>query len=102
MVYCGKLVKVVTLWGGEGGEGSHMKRLGMLVVSLSGVNQRFWSLLGCSGQNDTTFNMNLKSQMSHSLLIFCVSFLPLVLKSFRSGESALLLFIIKFLTTSVN
>lgn len=75
----------------------------MLVVSLSGVNQRFWSLLGCSGQNDTTFNMNLKSQMSHSLLIFlCVSFLPLVLKSFRSGESALLLFIIKFLKTSVN
>ena len=36
--------------GGGGGEDSHMKRARMLVVSLSGVNFRFWSLLGCSGQ----------------------------------------------------
>ena len=27
-----------------------MKRIGMLVVSLSGVNFSFWSHLGCSGK----------------------------------------------------
>ena len=30
---------------------SHVKRGGMLVVSLRGVNFGFWSHLGCSGQN---------------------------------------------------
>ena len=34
-----------------GGEGSHMKVAGMLVVSLRGVNFGLWSHLGCSGQN---------------------------------------------------
>ena len=29
---------------------------GMLVVSLRGVNFRFWSHLGCSGQNVTIFS----------------------------------------------
>ena len=29
----------------------HMKVVGMLVVSLRGVNLGFWSHLGCSGQN---------------------------------------------------
>ena len=34
------------------GEGaSHIKRGGMLVVSLGGVNFGFWSHLGCFGQN---------------------------------------------------
>lgn len=28
-----------------------MKGVGMLVVSLRGVNFRFWSHLGCSGEN---------------------------------------------------
>ena len=28
-----------------------MKGAGMLIVSLRGVNFRFWSHLGCSGQN---------------------------------------------------
>ena len=28
-----------------------MKRTGMLVVSLRGVNFEFWSRLGCSGQS---------------------------------------------------
>ena len=37
--------------GGVGGEGSHMKQTGMLVVSLRGVNFGFWSRLGCSGQS---------------------------------------------------
>ena len=36
--------------GGGGGEHSHMKQTGMLVVSLRGVNFGFWSRLGCSGQ----------------------------------------------------
>ena len=33
------------------GGGGLMKRAGMLVVSLRGVNFGFWSHLGCSGQN---------------------------------------------------
>ena len=38
--------------GGGGGEkDSHMKKTGMLVVSLRGVNFGFWSRLGCSGQS---------------------------------------------------
>ena len=34
----------------------HMKGAGMLVVSLGGVNFRFWSRLGCSGRNTIVFN----------------------------------------------
>ena len=33
------------------GRDSHMKQTGMLVVSLRGVNFRFWSRLGCAGQS---------------------------------------------------
>ena len=36
---------------GGGGGYSHMKRAGMLVVSLKGVNFGFWSHLRCSGQD---------------------------------------------------
>ena len=36
---------------GVGGGNSHIKRGGMLVVSLRGVNFVFWSHLGCFGQN---------------------------------------------------
>ena len=35
---------------GKGGN-PNMKGAGMLVVSLRDVNFRFWSHLGCSGQN---------------------------------------------------
>ena len=43
--------------GGGGGWGSpHMKGLGMLVVSLRGVNFGFGSHLGCSGQNAIIFS----------------------------------------------
>ena len=43
--------------GGGGGEGTpHMKGVGMLVVSLRGVNFGFWSHLGCSGQNAIIFS----------------------------------------------
>ena len=33
-----------------------MKRAGMFVVSLRGVNFGFWSHLGCSGQNAIIFS----------------------------------------------
>ena len=39
------------LYPGGGGGNSHMKQMGMLVVSLWGVNFGFWSRLGCSGQS---------------------------------------------------
>ena len=34
----------------------HMKGVGMLVLSLRGVNFEFWSHLGCSGHNVTIFS----------------------------------------------
>ena len=42
--------------GGGGGGTPHMKGVGMLVVSLRGVNFGFWSHLGCSGQNAIIFS----------------------------------------------
>ena len=33
-----------------------MKGVGVLVISLRGVNFRFWSRIGCSGQNTFTFS----------------------------------------------
>ena len=33
-----------------------MKGVGMLVILLRGVNFRFWSHLGCSGQNAIIFS----------------------------------------------
>ena len=41
---------------GGGGGTPHMKLVGMLVVSLRGVNFGFWSHLGCSGQNAIIFS----------------------------------------------
>ena len=38
------------------GGNCHMKRAGMLAVSLRGVNFGFWSHLGCSGQNAVIFS----------------------------------------------
>ena len=40
----------------RGGGTRHMKGMGMLVVSLRGVNFGFWSHLGCSGQNAIIFS----------------------------------------------
>ena len=34
----------------------HVKGVGMLVVSLRGVNFGFWSHLGCSGRNAIIFS----------------------------------------------
>ena len=49
-------INTLMLTGIPGGGGdSHMKGARMLVVSLRGVNFRFWSHLGCSGQNTIIF-----------------------------------------------
>ena len=40
---------------GVGGD-SHMTGVGMLVVSLRGVNLGFWSLLGCCGEDAIIFS----------------------------------------------
>ena len=40
----------------RGGRTPHMRWVGMLVVSLRGVNFGFWSHLGCSGQNPIIFS----------------------------------------------
>ena len=42
--------------GPGGGGGLPFERDGMLVVSLRGVNFRFWSRLGCSGENVIIFS----------------------------------------------
>ena len=39
-----------------GGGDSHVKGVGMLVVSHRGVNFRFWYRLGCSEQNTIIFS----------------------------------------------
>ena len=45
-----------TVFTSRGGGGtSHVKRSGMLVVSLRGLNHEFWPRLGCSGGDVTTF-----------------------------------------------
>ena len=41
--------------GGEGGDSAY-ERVGMLVVSLRGVNFGFWSHLGCSVENAIIFS----------------------------------------------
>ena len=42
--------------GGGGGGKSHIRGVGMLVVSFKGVNLGFCSHLGCSGQNAIIFS----------------------------------------------
>ena len=44
------LSSVVHTLRGVGGGGTHMKGTGMLIISLRGVNFRFWSCLGCPGK----------------------------------------------------
>ena len=43
-------------WAPPRGGTPHMKGVGMLVVSLRGVNFGFWSHLGCSGQQAIIFS----------------------------------------------
>ena len=54
IVSCNILLGRLTL--NPGGGIPHMKGVGMLVVSLRGVNFGFWSHLGCSGQNAILFS----------------------------------------------
>ena len=42
--------------GRQGRRDSHMKGPGVFVVSLRGVNFRFWSHFECSGQNTIIFS----------------------------------------------
>ena len=53
-----ELSQTVSTARGVGGVGGtpHMKGVGMLVVSLRGVNFGFWSQSGCSGQNAIIFS----------------------------------------------
>ena len=46
---------------------SHMKRAGMLVVLLRGVNLRFWSRLGCSGQKDIALKVSSRVALEEIL-----------------------------------
>ena len=49
---CGSVVVGYDRPGARGGGGTpYIKGVGMLVVSLRGVNFGFWSRLKCSGQN---------------------------------------------------
>ena len=55
-------------WGGT----PHIKGVGMLAVSLRGVNFAFWSHLGCSGQNAIKFN---REGLVYLICIFLISFI---------------------------
>ena len=60
-------------WGG--GEGNrHMKGVGMLVVSLRGVNFGFWSHLGCSGQNASHLALKVSFRVAREKYknIYCI------------------------------
>ena len=51
----------------------YMKGLGMLVVSLRGINFGFWSHLGCSGQNAIIFSREgLVQGCTRKIYIVCV------------------------------
>ena len=50
------MCQCIAVLSAPGGGAPHMKGVGMLVVSLRGVNFRFWSHLGCSGQNAIIFS----------------------------------------------
>ena len=43
--------------GGDGGEESHVKMTGMLLVSFGCENHGFWSHLGCTGRNSPIFSV---------------------------------------------
>ena len=45
-----------------------MKGVGILVISLRGVNFGFWSNLGCSGQNGIVFSREVpKMQLANMM-----------------------------------
>ena len=68
------------------GRDSHLEWTGMLVVSLRGVNFRFWSHLGCSGQNAIIFTVEVWLRVAReeitkaTVLFICLFYKPV---SFR-------------------
>ena len=73
-----------------------MEGAGMLVVSLRGVNFRFWSRLGCSGQNTIIFSpykslSGLHSKKYKKLYIFNL-FYDLLLTRFMSSKFKMIAF----------
>ena len=73
-----------------------MKGVGMLVVSLRGVNFGFWSHLGCSGQNAIIFSreglVELHAKKYKNIYIVCVLIwsLLVVKKSLSHAQIGLL------------
>ena len=66
-----------------------MKRAGMLVVSLRGVNFGFWSHLGCSGQNTAIFSREgLVLGCTRKVTVFFIC-LWLKMVSYRGGQKSL-------------
>ena len=51
-----------------------MKGVGMLVVSLRGVNFRFWARLGCSGQNTLAVKVSLRVALEEILKNYIFQF----------------------------
>ena len=66
----------------------HMKGMGMLVVSLSGVNFGFWSHVGCSGENAIIFSRERLvygcTRKNIKMYIYCLCF---NMVSFRGQKS---------------
>ena len=61
------------LYRSPGGWTPHMEGVGILVVSLRGVNFRFWSYLGCSRQNAIIFSppdRSLEKEEGSHCLVF--------------------------------
>ena len=57
----------------SGGRTPHMKVVGMLVVSLRGVNFGFWSHLGCTGQNAIIFSREgLHAKKYENIYLICI------------------------------
>ena len=55
------------------GDTPHMKGVGMLVVSLRGVNFGFWSHLGCSVQNAIIFSREgLHAKKYENIYLICI------------------------------
>ena len=74
-----------------------MKGVGMLVVSLTGVNFEFWSHLGCSGKNTIIFSrdgsrLGLHAKKYNNIYLICIFFWSLlgVKKSLGHAQIGLL------------
>ena len=66
------MVHVSFPWGKWGGGDPHMKGVGMLVVSLRGINFGFWSHLGCSGQTPSYLAVKVSFRVAREKYILSV------------------------------